>query len=113
MRIEEMRSGRAYLSKRVGVQAVQAFESRDLRHVFEPAPRVEDEAEIHIPTLEERSEPRIDTDLDKNQWTLVSFNGVEAGGLTYRQAARLMEVLGENGIHGLCIITDAAALNID
>ena len=48
------------------------------------------------------------TDLEKNQWTVVSFDGVEAGGLTYDQATRLMDVLGDNGINGLCIITDVA-----
>jgi hypothetical protein len=109
MRIQEMRSGRAYLTKRMSADQVTTFESRTARDVFNEdtqpvvAIRPEPKPTVQIP----RSE------LEKNQWTVVSFDGVEAGGMTYDQASRLIKVLGENGINGLCIITDAAALNID
>ena len=99
-----MRSGRAYLAKRRPSRRIETFESRDLRHAFPPAPVIE---------LASGPEPQIESELDKNQWSVVSFSGVEAGGLTYDQAVRLIEVLGENDIHGLCIITDVAALQID
>jgi len=103
MRIEEMRSGRAYLGKRMPGSRIGGFEMRDTVHAIAPAPAEE--------IREERPQlPR--TDLEKNQWSVVSFDGVEAGGLTYDQASRLMIVLGDNGIRGLCIVTDAAALNI-
>ncbi len=98
-----MRSGRAYLGKRVPGSRIGGFEPREMSHVAIPA-RVEEppEQRRHIPQ----------SDLEKNKWSVVSFDGVEAGGLTYRQATRLITALGENGINGLCIVTDAAALNV-
>jgi hypothetical protein len=104
MRIEEMRSGRAYLGKRVHRGGIGGFETHDVGRVLPQAP------------AEERAEPGPvipQSDLEKSQWSVVSFDGIEAGGLTYDQATRLMTVLGESGIHGLCIITDIAALNVD
>jgi|GEM_PF-966576 len=109
MRIEQMRSGRAYLTKRPPTSGITSFEPREPRRSFARAP----ERKIPEPRPYAEPQPQIQSDLDKNQWSVVSFGGVEAGGLTYSQASRLMEVLGENGINGLCIITDAAALNID
>ena len=100
-----MRSGRAYLSKRMPSNGIGGFETRDVDHAF-PTARVE--ARREEPS---RIIPR--SDLEKNQWSVVSFDGVEAGGLTYDQAMRLMTVLGDNGINGLCIITDVAALKIN
>jgi len=105
MRIEEMRSGRAYLARRMPGNGAGGFEPRDLEHSFPPA-RVEDVREERRPVAHRQSE------LEKNQWSVVSFDGVEAGGLTYHQATRLISALGDNGINGLCIVTDAAALNI-
>jgi hypothetical protein len=105
MRIEEMRSGRAYLGRRTAHGGVSRFESEH-GHAFPPAPVEEQRVERPRRILPQ-------TDLEKNQWSVVSFHGVEAGGLTYDQASRLMNVLGDNGITGLCIITDIAALKID
>ena len=105
-----MRSGRAYLGKRPITAGVTSFETRELRLVLSPAP-AEQEGET-APSAGLLREPRVRSELEKNQWSVVSFTGVEAGGLTYDQAARLIELLGENDIHGLCIITDAAALQI-
>ena len=48
-------------------------------------------------------------DLDQPRWSLVSFERIEAGGLTYNQAVALMAELDNHGIPGLCIITDQAA----
>src|SRR3954453_14190336 len=98
MRIEEMRSGRAYLAKRMLGNGVSGFEPRDADHSFPPA-RVEDGREKRRPVAPQ-------SELEKNQWSVVSFEGVEAGGLTYHQATRLIGTLGENGINGLCIVTD-------
>jgi len=109
MRIEQMRSGRAYLTKRPPTSGITSFEPREPRRSFARAP----ERKTPEPRPYAAPQPQIESDLDKNQWSVVSFGGVEAGGLTYSQASRLMEVLGENGINGLCIVTDAAALNID
>ena len=105
-----MRSGRAYLSKRP-TAGITNFETRELRLVFPPAPA---EPEVESPPEPQRAvSSRAESELEKSQWTVVSFSGVEAGGLTYDQATRLIKVLGESDIHGLCIITDAAALQID
>lgn len=51
----------------------------------------------------------ISSELDEPCWSVVSFDKREAGGMDYRQAAELVAILGEHGIHGLCIITDEAA----
>jgi len=91
MRIEEMRPARAYLRKAVSV-----------RH-----PPVRPPADEKIDTHGTRS------DLEKAQWSVISFDGVVAGALTYAQAERLIDALAENGVNGLCVITDVAALNID
>jgi len=48
-------------------------------------------------------------DLADPQWSVVSFDEVEAGGLTYFQAVNLVSELDASGIPGLCIITDNAA----
>ena len=50
-------------------------------------------------------------DLDDAIWSVVCFDGIEAGGMTYAQAARLMAELDSHGVTGLCIVTDAAATN--
>ena len=100
-----MRSGRAYLGKRSSGSGIRGFEQRELREVLLPA-RVEKVRETPPRNLPQ-------SDLEKNQWSVVSFDGVEAGGLTYDQASRLIKVLGDYGLNGLCIITDVAALKID
>jgi len=108
MKIEEMRSGRAYLGKRP-TAGIKNFGTRELRLVLPPAPVA---AEVE-PRAKPIVEPRAKSELEKSQWTVVSFSGVVAGALTYDQAMRLIEILGENDIHGLCIFTDTAALQID
>jgi hypothetical protein len=101
-----MRSGRAYLRRRTARGGVSGFERRDHGHTFPPVPVEEQRVERPRRILPQ-------TDLEKNQWSVVSFDGVEAGGLTYDQATRLITALGDSGISGLCIITDIAALKID
>lgn len=51
----------------------------------------------------------VSCDLDEPGWSVVSFDQVEAGGLTYSQAVALMSELDANDISGLCIVTDNAA----
>jgi len=48
-------------------------------------------------------------DLQNPMWSVVSFDGRQAGGLTYRQATNLLFELDAYDISGLCIITDEAA----
>jgi hypothetical protein len=52
------------------------------------------------------------TELDQPHWAVVSFERVEAAGMTYAQAVEKLQELDENGVSGLCIVTDAAALRI-
>ena len=101
-----MRSGRAYLSKRATSEAHNIFESRQLGQILPPVERAPETPAEDAPVVETVSE------LDRPQWSVVSFTGVEAGGLTYPQAARLIDVLGDNGVNGLSIITDTAASRI-
>jgi len=111
-----MRSGRAYLTKRLAARRFQSFEQRAARGVPAPPP-VQDQplrADSEIPTpAAEEPRSRMRSELEEPQWSVVSFSGLAAGGLTYSQAVRLIDTLAESGHHGLCVITDAAALQID
>ena len=98
MKIQDMRSGIAHLSKRmerdVDERSFAGEAAATARAVAEPEPE---------PVVEIASE------LERPRWSVVSFDKREAGGLTYRQAAELMAFLETRGRHGLCIITDQAA----
>jgi len=103
MRIEEMRISPELLGRRSGMQAAQ--------------PQRDHEAEIvenDVLTLHPRSEVAADQscDLSAFAWSVVCFEGIEAGGLTYVQAVRLMAELDTAGVPGLCIVTDSAARRI-
>ena len=49
------------------------------------------------------------SELEMNQWSVISERGCEASGLTHEDARRLIHKLGGEGRHGLCIISDEAA----
>lgn len=51
-------------------------------------------------------------DIDQPMWSVVSFDKIEATGLTYAQAAKLLAELDANGVNGLCIVTNEAARKI-
>jgi hypothetical protein len=51
-------------------------------------------------------------ELDQPHWAVVSFDQVEATGLTYPQAVEKMRELDANDVAGLCIVTDDAAARI-
>jgi len=57
-------------------------------------------------TLQEVSE------LDENRWSVVSFERLEASGLSYTDARRKIDELEAAKVSGLCIITDDAAARI-
>jgi hypothetical protein len=95
MRIQEMKSGMTHLKKKMPEEGRENFfEFREARDVVfdEPEP----------PAVE-------DCDLDEPRWSVVSFDRIEAGGLTHAQAAKFVNELHLNNIPGLCLITDAAA----
>jgi len=48
-------------------------------------------------------------DLSSGIWSVVSFEKLEAKGLTYQEASELMAELGSRKVPGLCIVTDKAA----
>lgn len=99
MRIQEMRSGLDHLRKRSETEAKDNF--FDFRLSLEPDLSWPD------PVIVSKSE------LDEPRWSLVSFDQIEAGGLTYRQAAELMSLLDSHGMSGLCVITDEAAARMN
>jgi hypothetical protein len=52
------------------------------------------------------------SELEEPVWAVISFDRVEAGGLTHAEAVRLMSELDRAGIAGLCIVTEAVAERI-
>lgn len=57
-------------------------------------------------------EPGTSSDLDSAVWSVVSFEKCEASAMTYDQARSKMSDLYAKGVTGLCIVTDAAGLNV-
>jgi hypothetical protein len=49
------------------------------------------------------------SELSEAEWAVISERGVEANGLTHRQALELMQHLTEEKVSGLCIVTATAA----
>lgn len=99
-----MRSGFAHFRKKLAVGHQNNF--------F--AERIAKEAFIESLTeFIETNEPEAAVcEIDQPAWSVVSFDKVEAGGLTYYQAVRLIDELDAEGVTGLCIVTDAAASHI-
>ncbi len=56
--------------------------------------------------------PDEQSDLLESVWAVVSFDRVEAAGLTYPEAAAKLAELVAKKIAGLCIVTDQAAAKI-
>lgn len=48
-------------------------------------------------------------ELSEHMWSVVSFERVEASGLTYSEAADKIKECAEAGLTGLCLVTDTAA----
>ena len=50
------------------------------------------------------------TELGLKMWSVVTFDGCEASGMTYDEAVKLMSLLQQKeNVAGLCIVTDDAA----
>lgn len=49
------------------------------------------------------------SEIEEPAWAVVSFDRVEAGGLTHEEAVRLMAELDRAGVAGLCVVTETAA----
>jgi len=90
MRIQEMRSGLVHFPKRT--------DEIDIDEIFMRV--MADPGQTELAALSDLEEPR---------WSVVSFSGLEAGGLTYSQATALIDELEKHDITGLCVVTDEAA----
>ena len=102
MRIQEMRSGFAHLKRKSDDRLnTGPTEMQGTKPGIEPDPVLD------------LSEPKALSELDKYQWSVVSFDKMEAGGLNYMQAEALMGELHSCGISGLCIVTDSAAAKLN
>ena len=53
------------------------------------------------------------SELEEPRWSVVSFDGLAAAGLTYSQAVKVMAELDAERIAGLCIVTDEASRNLE
>ena len=98
MKIQEMKSGFLHLTRKV--------EEQRRNNLFEMRPAAEALIDVDLPIVTE-------CELENRSWSVVSFDKLEAGGLTYDQAAILISQLHTHGISGLCIVTDAAAARMD
>lgn len=96
MRIQEMRSGLSYLRRKTRERA--GFDRSPWNTV--------------VAVSEPVAQPSVTCELDQPVWTVVSFSQIEAGGMTYAQASKLMSELDSYGVAGLCITTDKAASRI-
>jgi hypothetical protein len=97
MQIQEMKSGLVHLKKKVDVEPRE--------NTFETGgwPGPEANHRLESPPAE------LGCELDEPRWSVVSFQGIEAGGLAYYQAAALVSELEAHGIAGLCLVTDESA----
>lgn len=94
MKIQEMRSGRVHLNKKPEpVIKNNVFEMRS----------------IGEPIFDDVLPSAIESELERSMWSVVSFDQLQAGGLSYKQASELLLELDAYDISGLCIITDEAA----
>jgi hypothetical protein len=99
MRIQEMKSGMTHLKKRMPEdERDNLFEFYAVRDV------IFDELAAETTVVA--------CDLDEPNWSVVSFDRVEARGLTHAQAAKMVNELHMNKVAGLCLLTDTAASRI-
>lgn len=94
MKIQEMRSGVRHFERKP--------EPKFINNVFEIR-------SLGEPIFDDAFPEAIESELDKPMWSVVSFDQRQAGGLTYKQAVKLLSELDAYDIPGLCIITDEAA----
>ncbi|MBL8180058.1 MAG: hypothetical protein JNL64_00425 [Blastocatellia bacterium] len=99
MRIQEMRSGLEYLRKRPQSEFVRIDLGMELF------------GEMSVEPFE--TERTLMSELEEPRWSVVSFDRIEAGGLTYRQAAELMILLDSHKLTGLCVVSDEAAARMN
>lgn len=94
-----MRSGLEYLRKRPQSEFVRIDLGMELF------------GEMSVEPFE--TERTLMSELEEPRWSVVSFDRIEAGGLTYRQAAELMILLDSHKLTGLCVVSDEAAARMN
>lgn len=100
MRIQEMKSGLAHLKKSGAEENQNVFYGVAAAQALSQTPEGERQPNA------ERCE------LDEPRWSVVSFGGREASGLTHAEATDLMRELESRAVPGLCIVTDESAARI-
>ena len=93
-----MRSGILHLKKKM--------ENERPDNIFETRPAQE---AISSPFADDEPLESFASELDEPRWSVISFERIEAAGLTYGQAIQRMNDLDLQRVHGLCIVTDEAA----
>ena len=53
------------------------------------------------------------SELEEPLWAVISFEKVEAMNLTYAEAADKLRELDQQGIAGLCVVTNQTAIRLD
>jgi DNA-directed RNA polymerase subunit F len=51
-------------------------------------------------------------ELDEQRWAVISERGCEASGITYAEAAALMQKLASEKVYGLSVVTQTAARHL-
>ncbi len=64
------------------------------------------------PAVEAVSDEDFQSELSKPIWSVISFEKCEAVDLSYSEAIKKMQELGENNFFGLCVVTNMAAQKI-
>jgi hypothetical protein len=101
MRIQEMRPGFLHLKKKMEDEGPENyFAANAVEDVM-----IDPETGIVAPL-------ELACELNEARWSVVSFDKMEAAGLSYVEASALMVKLDSYGVTGLCIVTDEAALRM-
>ena len=97
MRIQEMRFGIARMRKKADVPGDVLSEIRSMIETDQ----------VQMPEQVFPHDPQ--SELEETRWAILSFDRIEATGLTYPQAAHWINELELQGKTGLCLVTDEAA----
>lgn len=54
----------------------------------------------------------LSSELELPRWSVITYESVEASGLSYNKALRRIKKLDKKGISGLCIVSDEAAARV-
>lgn len=75
---------------------------------------ISDEAENapEVAPANEDSSENLSSELNESRWSVITFESCAVSGLTYNEASHWMKMLAEQGLSGLCIVTDEAANRI-